>query len=45
MKAILLEVEFKGWFRKVVFAIYSTHTNGEGNFDVFKEIFTDVILN
>jgi len=45
MKAILLEPEFKGWFRKVVFAIYSTHTNGRGNFDIFKEVFAGVKLN
>lgn len=45
MKAVLLDEEFKGWFRKVVFAVYSSQTNGRGNFDIFKEVFTDVVLN
>ncbi|KIJ65223.1 hypothetical protein HYDPIDRAFT_131629 [Hydnomerulius pinastri MD-312] len=36
MKAILCEPEFKGWFRKVTFAVYSTADNGGSNFDIFK---------
>jgi len=39
MKTILIEDEFKGWFLHIVFAIYSTKSNGEGNFTVFKEVF------
>lgn len=38
MKNILCEEEFKGWFEHVVLAIYSTATNGEGNFGVFREV-------
>jgi hypothetical protein len=42
MKTILLEREFKGWFRQVVFAVYSTNINGPGNFRVFTEAFEGV---
>ncbi|KAK7453524.1 hypothetical protein VKT23_011804 [Stygiomarasmius scandens] len=42
MKAILLEPEFKGWFRKVVFAVYSSPGNGEKNHNIFSEIFENV---
>jgi len=42
MKSILLEDEFKGWFKKIVFAVYSTLTNGWGNFEIFKETFEGV---
>jgi hypothetical protein len=45
MKAVLLEPEFKGWFRDVVFAVYSTPGNGGGNFAVFERTFKDVMLN
>jgi uncharacterized protein (TIGR02452 family) len=45
MKSILLEDEFKGWFKEVVFAVYSTSRNGPGNFGVFAEEFKDVIVN
>ncbi|KDQ51091.1 hypothetical protein JAAARDRAFT_185601 [Jaapia argillacea MUCL 33604] len=38
MKAILLEPEFKGWFKEIVFAIYSNKNNGPGNFDIFNEL-------
>lgn len=44
MKSILLEPEFKGWFRQVVFAIYSKKDNGPGNFEIFKEAFDGVDL-
>lgn len=42
MKSALLDAEFKGWFRKVVFAIYSKVGNGYGNFDVFRNVFHEV---
>ncbi|THU97272.1 hypothetical protein K435DRAFT_965581 [Dendrothele bispora CBS 962.96] len=42
MKNILLDPEFKGWFKKVVFAVYSSPGNGAKNFAVFSEIFEDV---
>lgn len=38
MKAVLLEQEFKGWFRQVVFAVYSKEDNGASNFGIFQEI-------
>ncbi|KAJ6621475.1 hypothetical protein B0H10DRAFT_2215121 [Mycena sp. CBHHK59/15] len=39
MKSILLEDEFKGWFRRIVFAIYSSKHNGVGNLEIFQEVF------
>jgi hypothetical protein len=45
MKQTILEVEFHGWFKQVVFAIYSTPSNGGLNFSVFEEVFKDVKLN
>ncbi|KAJ7261900.1 hypothetical protein C8J57DRAFT_1450840 [Mycena rebaudengoi] len=39
MKSILLEDEFQGWFRRIVFAIYSSKNNGAGNFEIFKQVF------
>jgi len=44
MKNILLEEEFKGWFRQVVFAIYSTQSNGPGNFELFQAVLDGVEL-
>jgi Uncharacterized protein conserved in bacteria len=44
MKSILLEFEFKGWFRQVTFAIYSRQNNGPGNYNIFKEVFDGVKL-
>ncbi|TCD70396.1 hypothetical protein EIP91_003477 [Steccherinum ochraceum] len=40
MKAILLEEEFKGWFREVTFAVYATQRNS--NYDIFKDILDGV---
>jgi uncharacterized protein (TIGR02452 family) len=42
MKAGLLEPEFQGWFRRVVFAVYSKKSNGAGNFDIFQELLEGV---
>ncbi|KAJ7449229.1 hypothetical protein FB451DRAFT_1053407 [Mycena latifolia] len=42
MRDILLEPEFRGWFKKVVFAIYSRPENGPGNFEIFDEAFKGV---
>jgi hypothetical protein len=44
MKVALLEPEFKGWFRRVVFAIYSNPSNGPGNFELFRDIFDGVVI-
>jgi hypothetical protein len=44
MKAILLEPEFKGWFRRVAFAVYSKPDNGGGNFAIFEETFKDIYV-
>lgn len=40
MRSILLEPEFRGWFREIVFAVYTTP--GGTNFDVFSEVFKDL---
>lgn len=37
MRAILLEPEFKGWFRDIVFAVYTTPKGV--NFGIFNEVF------
>lgn len=42
MQAILLEEEFRGWFKKVVFAVYSTP--GNPNFSIFKEVLDGVLV-
>ncbi|KAF7368862.1 hypothetical protein MVEN_00211800 [Mycena venus] len=42
MRDILLEPEFRGWFKKVVFAIYSRPSNGSGNFEIFEDVFKGV---
>ncbi|KAJ6551703.1 hypothetical protein B0H19DRAFT_951358 [Mycena capillaripes] len=42
MRDILLEPEFRGWFKKVVFSIYSRPSNGPGNFEIFKDVFKGV---
>ncbi|KAF9461523.1 hypothetical protein BDZ94DRAFT_1323298 [Collybia nuda] len=43
MKTALLDPEFGGWFRKVVFAVYSNRKNGPGNFDVFQSVFNGAL--
>ncbi|KAJ7694809.1 hypothetical protein B0H17DRAFT_1009027 [Mycena rosella] len=42
MRNILLEPEFRGWFERVVFAIYSRPGNGPGNFEIFEDVFKGV---
>jgi hypothetical protein len=44
MKSILLGKEFRGWFRQVVFAIYSTPGYGANNFGIFEEALGGVEL-
>jgi len=39
MKSILLEDEFKGWFKEIVFAVYSNNGIGEKNNNIFTEVF------
>lgn len=39
MKGVLKEEEFRGWFERVVFAVYGKGPTGERNFGVFKEVF------
>lgn len=41
MKVILLDEEFKNYFERVIFAVYSKSEN-DGNFAVFKETFEGV---
>jgi hypothetical protein len=38
MKAILLDAEFKGWFKKIVFAVYANNSMGGANNVIFNEI-------
>ena len=47
MRNILLEPEFNGWFRRVVFAVYSKspYELKPTNFEIFSEVFTDVAVN
>ena len=40
MRSILLDPEFKGWFRDVVFAVYTVP--GGINFEIFDKVFEDV---
>jgi uncharacterized protein (TIGR02452 family) len=42
MRDILLESEFRGWFKEVVFAVYSRQSNGPSNFEIFEEVFKGV---
>ncbi|KAL0581493.1 hypothetical protein V5O48_000536 [Marasmius crinis-equi] len=44
MRSILLDEEFKGWFRNVTFAVYSRPDNGNPNFGVFEKVFADVTV-
>ncbi|TFK68744.1 hypothetical protein BDN72DRAFT_841434 [Pluteus cervinus] len=44
MKAILLTDEFRGWFKHVIFAVYSRKDNGASNFSVFHKLFQGVEL-
>lgn len=45
MKVALLDDEFRGWFRKVIFAVYSKGEIGAENFSVFEKAFSGVVLN
>jgi len=42
MRDILLEAEFSGHFKKVVFAVYSAPGNGARNFTIFEDAFKGV---
>ncbi|KAL0581492.1 hypothetical protein V5O48_000535 [Marasmius crinis-equi] len=42
MRSILLDEEFRGWFRNVTFAVHRRPDNSSPNFDVFKKVFADV---
>ncbi|KAK7037397.1 hypothetical protein VNI00_011147 [Paramarasmius palmivorus] len=42
MRDILMESEFRGWFKKIVFAVLSTTNNERGNFEVFRDTFAGV---
>ena len=44
MKSILVGGEFKGWFKQVVFAVYSSPYNGAGNFAIFRDALDGVEL-
>ncbi|KAG6832862.1 hypothetical protein H0H87_012794 [Tephrocybe sp. NHM501043] len=40
MKGILMDNEFRGWFRQIVFAIYSQGEVGRRNLNVFEGVFS-----
>ncbi|EEB93444.1 hypothetical protein MPER_07893 [Moniliophthora perniciosa FA553] len=42
MKDVLLEPEFRGWFKQIVFAVLSTANNGPRDFEVFRDTFSGV---
>ncbi|KAJ8087239.1 hypothetical protein PM082_006069 [Marasmius tenuissimus] len=42
MRDILLEPEFRGWFKKIVFAVLSTSHLGSGNYEIFRDAFQGV---
>ncbi|KAG6872637.1 hypothetical protein C0995_008068 [Termitomyces sp. Mi166 len=39
MRAILMDDEFRGWFRQIVFAIYVGGETGQRNMDIFRRVF------
>ncbi|KAJ7709026.1 hypothetical protein B0H17DRAFT_1156007 [Mycena rosella] len=39
MKSILAEEEFRGRFRRIIFAIYSSNPTGAGNLEIFRQVF------
>jgi uncharacterized protein (TIGR02452 family) len=39
MKGVLEEEEFRGWFKRVGFAVYGKGSVGERNFGVFRDVF------
>lgn len=45
MKNILLEDEFKGRFKEVVFAVYSSASNGPSNFKTFSDMYRNLEIN
>ena len=47
MLKILRDDEFKGWFRRVDFAVYSKKQRGfvgADNFDIFYEVLKDAVV-
>ena len=42
MKSVLLENEFKGWFKRIVFAVFKTPTRP--TFDIFKNILDGIVV-
>ena len=45
MKSVLSDEEFKGCFKEVVFAIYSSASNGPSNFQIFSDMYKDLEIN
>ncbi|KAH4927487.1 hypothetical protein HBI79_138300 [Parastagonospora nodorum] len=39
MKGMVEQQEFRGWFERIVFAVYAAGRVGKGNLEVFKEVF------
>ena len=38
MRAVLMEPEFKGRFKEIAFAVYSSERERRNNFAIFKEV-------
>lgn len=45
MKDVISEEEFRGRFKRVVFAVYSSADNGPSNFRVFQEVYEGFVIN
>jgi uncharacterized protein (TIGR02452 family) len=43
MKNMIAKDEFVGWFEEIVFAVYAAGPSGQRNFEVFKEVFENVL--
>ena len=41
MRSVLMDEEFTGWFKEVIFAIYPAGRTGENNYRVFKKVFEE----
>jgi hypothetical protein len=44
MRDVLLEPEFRGWFRRVLIAIRSKPAEGVSKFAIFQDVFRGVIV-
>ncbi|KAJ7080728.1 hypothetical protein B0H15DRAFT_786963, partial [Mycena belliarum] len=45
MKFILLDAEFRGRFKRIVFAIYGSSLTGARNLEIFRDVFDGVVVS